>query len=118
MSADSDLIAPTRGELRPYEGIWCTGGDDLTTTLACLGTEVDDMIGGQYCITVVFNDKNAVPDITEFLECRNEAFLVARVQADARLIENIGYTGETTTELACELDSTHFTTGKRRCPTV
>ena len=62
---------------------------------ACAGTDVDDMVGGEHGVLVMFDNDDAVADVAQFLEGVDKFPVVALVQSDAGFVEDI--------KNACEL---------------
>ena len=53
------------------------------------GTEFDDVIGFREKIEVVFDDDDGVALIDERMEHADEAFAVAKMEADGRFLEEV-----------------------------
>ena len=68
--------------------------DDLATPTACIRPEVDDVVGSHHHILVVLYDDDGVAYIAERLEGVDEALVVALVETDAGLIQDIQYIDE------------------------
>ena len=75
------------------------GADDVAAVLARARPHVDHEVGGADGVLVVFNHKHGIAQVAHPLEGVDEAGVVALVQANARLIEDI----EDAHELAADL---------------
>jgi len=51
-------------------------GDDVPAAQACTRTQVDDVVGGKNRVTVVFDHDDRVPQVAEFLERSDQAFVI------------------------------------------
>ena len=76
-----------------------THEDDLATPTACIRPEVDDVVGSHHHILVVLYDDDGVAYIAERLEGVDEPLVVALVETDAGLIQDIQYIDELRTYL-------------------
>ena len=74
---------------------------------------VDDQVGRAHGVFVVFDDQHRVAAIPQVFERADEAVVVARVQADARLVEHVERAGERRAELRREADALGFAAGER-----
>ncbi len=84
---DRDLTVP--GKVLPGERMWGTPDvlrgalrDDLSAVFARAGAHVDDVIGREDRVGVVLDNDHAVAQVAQMLECRQQAVVVALVQAD------------------------------------
>ena len=59
------------------------GGDDVAAAHAGAGAEIDDVIGGAHRVFIVFDDQDGVAHVAQLFEAAQQAFVVARMQADA-----------------------------------
>src|SRR5262249_47408189 len=62
------------------------GGDDLTAAHAGTWAEIDDVIRGVHGVLVVFDDQDGVAHVAQALQRAQQSVVVARVQADGRLV--------------------------------
>src|SRR5207248_4418044 len=72
-----------------HHGLRGTLGDDPPSMLAGAWTEVDDVVGGSHRALVVLDHDHRVAEVAEALESRYEARVVALVEPDRRLVENV-----------------------------
>src|SRR5262249_1649742 len=63
-------------------------------------------------VFVVLDDKNRVAEVAQMLERGEQALVVAGVQADGRLVENVKDTAETGADLRGEADALSFAAGE------
>ena len=89
-----------------------TGRDDLTALRTGARSDVDDVIGGTHGILIMFDDDHGIPEVTKVLQRRNQTIVIPLMQADTRLIEDIGDPDETGADLCREADTLRLTTGK------
>ena len=82
------------------------------------GSQVDDVVGGADGLLVVLDHDHRVAEVAEFAEGAEEACVVALVEADARLIQDIEHAYEAGADLGREPDPLRFAAGKTcRAPT-
>ena len=89
-------------------------GDDVAAADAGSGTEVDDMIGRPHRVLVVLNDDHRVAQVAKLSERFQQLVVIARMQADGRLIENVEHADKSATDLPCQADALHLAAGERR----
>ena len=64
-------------------------GDDAAAVDARAGADIDDVVGGADGVFVVLDDDDGVAQIAQAQEAIQQAGVVALVQTDRRLIENV-----------------------------
>ena len=74
-------------------------GHNLTTTAASLGAYIYNEVGMAHHLLIVLHDKNRVASIAQLLQCLYQAAVVALMQTDARLIEDVEYIHKFRTDL-------------------
>ena len=79
--------------------------DNSTTVHPGARAEVDNVIGSQDSVLVVFNDDNGVADISQVRQCPEQALVVTLVKADGRFIENVHHADQARADLAGESDA-------------
>ena len=79
---------------------------------------VGDAVGAAHGFLVVCDDDEGVSFFGEGLEGVEEAFVVARVEADGRLVQNIQNAAEVRAELGGEADALGFAAGEGFCGAV
>ena len=84
--------------------------DDFATLATCPGTDVHDPVGTAHHVLIVFDDDDRITQIAQFLEGADEAFVVALVQADAGLVEDIEHVHQLRSDLRGETDALALTT--------
>ena len=67
---------------------WCALEYNLATTIARLGTEVDDPVGTFYDVHIVLDDYHRVTALDQRVECREQLIDVVEVQTRSRLVED------------------------------
>lgn len=90
----------------------CAGGDDFAATAACAGSQVEDSVGAAHGLLVVLDDDERVSFFGQRLEGVKEAFVVARMEADGRLVQHIKDAAQVGAKLGGEADALGLTAGK------
>jgi hypothetical protein len=80
-------------------------GDDIAAMHARAGSQIDDVIGLAYRIFVVLHDDHGIAEIAQIDERVEQPLIVALVQPDRRLIEDVHDTDQPRTDLAREPDA-------------
>ena len=73
--------------------------------LARTGTDVDDMVGGMHRILIVLHNDQRIAEVAQMAQCCKQAVVVALMQSDARLIEDVEHTHEPRADLRRETDA-------------
>ena len=89
-------------------------GDDFAAADAGAGAEIDDVVGGPHRVFVVLDDDDRVAQVAQLLERVEQAVVVARVQADRRLVEDVEHADQAAADLAGQADALRFAAGERR----
>ena len=87
--------------------------DDLPAVLAGARSHVDDVVRCADRIVVVLDDDHAVAEIAQVLQRREQAVVVALVQADRRLVQHVHDAGEPGSDLRGEADPLRLAAGER-----
>ena len=90
------------------------GGHDVPAAHARAGAEIDDVIGRPHRVFVVLDDDHRVALVAEPGQRVQQAVVVARVQADRRLVENVQHADQPAADLAGQADALHLAAGERR----
>ena len=88
-------------------------GDDLTAVHAGARSDVDDVVGATNGFFVVLDHDHRVAEVAQVHERTQQPCVVALMQADRRLVEDVHHADETCADLACEPDALRFTAGQR-----
>ena len=80
------------------------GGDDAAAVGTRTGPEVHQVVGGFEDIAVVLDHDQGVAQVAEMLERPEQTGVVARMQPDGRLVEDIEHAGEPRADLAGQAD--------------
>src|SRR6185312_5891265 len=88
-------------------------GDQPAAVGAGAGTQVDDVVGGADRLLVVPDHDHGVAEVAQLLQRREQAAVVALVQPDRGLIQDVHDTGEPRAHLAGEADALRFTARER-----
>ena len=73
--------------------------DDLTTLAPGMGAEVDDVIGSKHHVLVVLDDDDRVADVAQGFQRADETLIVALVEPDAGLVEDVEHIDQLRTDL-------------------
>src|ERR1019366_9298250 len=87
--------------------------DDLTAVHAGARTHVDDVVGREDGLAIVLDDDDGVAEVTKTRLRLDEARVVARVQADARLVEHVEHADQGRPDLRREPDALPFARRER-----
>ena len=87
--------------------------DDLAAVLARARPHVDEPVGGAHHLLVVLDDENGVAEIAEPLERRDQPAVVALVQSDRRLVEDVEDADELRSDLGREPKPLRLAAGER-----
>ena len=88
--------------------------DDLAAVAPRAGTEIDDVLGAANRLLVVLDDDDRVALRHELLDRVEQQRVVARVQADRRLVEDVADAAQIRAELRGEPDALRFAARQRR----
>ena len=84
------------------------GGDQAAAVFASAGTDVNQIIRGAHGVFVVFHYENGIFEVAEMLQGGDELIVVALMETDARLIQNIEDALEAGADLGGEADALSF----------
>ncbi len=93
-------------------------GDDPSAVLARARPHVDEMIGSAHHLLVVLDDQHRVADVTQVLERPDQAIVVALVEPDRRLVEDVQHAHELRADLRRKPQALGLPARKRRCGAV
>ena len=82
--------------------------------LAGAGPEVDDVVGGADRALVVLDHDHRVAEVAQALERPDQLLVVALVQADRRLVEDVEDADQARADLGREPDPLRLAAGERR----
>ena len=114
-NADAQLSAEVTTGQRLRRGsdlVECALGDDLSAERTRAGTDVDDVVGRRNGVVIVLDDEHRVAEVAQAFERGNEALVVALVQPDTRLVQNVEHAGQSAADLRGEADSLSFASGE------
>ena len=87
--------------------------DDAAAMDAGRRADVDDVVGGQDRVLVVLDDDHRVAEVAQALQRFKQPGIVALVQADGRLVEDIEDAGQAGADLRGEADALRFAARQR-----
>ena len=61
----------------------------FATQASGVGTDVDEIVGRAHDFFVVFDDDNGIAYVAQLFQYLDKSVGIARVQADARLVEDV-----------------------------
>ena len=82
-----------------------TRGHDMPALAPRTGADVDDEVGGTHHVLVVFDDDHRVAGIAQLLQAADQAPVVALVQADRGLVEDIKHVDQLRADLRGEANT-------------
>ena len=85
---------------------------------ACLGANVNDIVGSQHHILVVFHNDDRVAKVSQFFKRGYQPFVITLVQTNTWLVEDVKHVNQLRTNLRGESDALAFATRKRYRLTV
>ena len=106
------ILTSQRSGCRGYVARWAEI-HDFTAVLPSPWTEVKYPIAFADDLRVVFHHHNGVPVGLEVMKDAHQPTAVARVQADARLVEDVERVDEGRAQRRCQVDSLNLATGQR-----
>ena len=89
-------------------------GRDLAAAVAGAGAEVEQVVGGGDHFAIVLDQDQRVAEVAEVLQGCEQPAIVARMQADGRLVEDVQHAGQAAADLAGQPDALRFAAGQRR----
>ena len=90
------------------------GIHDAAALLAGAEPDVDDVIGDANHVLVVLDDEDGVALVAKLLKDVDEPLVVARVQADRRLVQHVERADERRAERGRQIDALRFAARQRR----
>ena len=87
--------------------------DDVAALRARARADVDDAVRRAHGVLVMLDDDERIAEVAQFLERREQAVVVALMQADARLIEHIEHAREPRADLCGEPDALRLAARER-----
>ena len=90
------------------------GGDHVAAVLARARPHVDQVVGGAHRALVVLDHQHGVAEVAQALERRDQALVVALVQADRRLVEDVEHADQRGADLGREPDPLRLAAAERR----
>ena len=87
--------------------------DDLAAVLAGAGADVDDPVGGPDGVLVVLDDDQGVAEVLEPDQRLDQPLVVALVQPDRRLVEDVEHADQAGADLGGQPDPLRLAAGQR-----
>ena len=92
--------------------------DDLAAVLPRPGADVDDPVGGPDGLLVVLDDEHGVAEVAQARQRRDELRVVALVEADRRLVEDVQDTHQRRADLGRQADPLRLAARQRHARAV
>ena len=92
--------------------------DHLATVLASTRAHIDHVVRGANRILVMLNHDHGVANVTQALQRGDQALVIALVQANRRLVQNVEHAHKTGSDLRRQTDALGFAARKRGRSTV
>ena len=89
-------------------------GHQLAAVLAGAGTEVHQVVGRPHRALVVLDDDHGVAEVAQPLERADQALVVALVQADRRLVQDVEHAHQRRADLRGQPDALRLASRQRR----
>ncbi len=86
---------------------------DLAAVLTCAGADVDDPVGGLDGVLVVLDDDECVAHVAQPDEGLDQPVVVALMQTDGRLVEDVQHAYESGADLGGQADALGLAAGER-----
>ena len=86
----------------------------VAAELARAGPEVDQVVGRLDHLAVVLDQDQRVAQVAQVPQRREQPGVVARMQADRRLVEHVEHAGQAAADLAGQADPLALAAGERR----
>ena len=100
--------------LDPHDLLGRALGDDVAAVLAGARPHVDQVVGRAHRALVVLHDEHRVAEVAQPLQRRDQPRVVALVQADRRLVEDVEHADERRADLGREPDPLRLAAAQRR----
>src|SRR5262249_4229936 len=97
---------------------WRPSRDEMATVFTCSWPQVKDVVGCQNGLTIMLDDQDRIAQITEASQARDRAFIIAPMQTNARVGEDIEPPHQARANLRCQANPLAFTTREGRCRAV
>src|SRR5262249_11130401 len=105
------------GEILSGERVWIrldvvniALGDDIASMLTRTRPHVDDIVGGAHRLLIVLDDQQRIAQVAPAGQRLDQARVVALVQADTRLIEDVEHTHQAGADLRRQADALRLAT--------
>ena len=85
--------------------LWCTGGNHLAAMNTRSGSHINHIIGQPNGILVMFHNQHGVAEIAQPDQCCQQPVIVALVQANGWLVQNIQHTCQPRSNLRGKADT-------------
>ena len=95
---------PGQGLLDQHDLFGRAAGDDVPAVLAGAWAHVDHVVRGAHRVLVVLDHEHGVAEVAQALQRRDQPLVVAVVQADRRLVEDVEHADQRRADLGRQAD--------------
>ena len=88
-------------------------GDDVAAQAARAGAEIENIVGVADGLFVVLDDQDGVAQVAQSFESLDQAIVVALMQADGGLVENVEHAAQARADLRGQADALALAAGER-----
>jgi hypothetical protein len=113
LAATREVLAGDRVGVGQQVGLTVPECTTCAAVLPRSRADVDDPVGGGDGVLVVLDDDERVAEVAQPGQGLDEAVVVALVQADARLVEDVEHADQARPDLGGEADALGLTAGQR-----
>src|SRR5690606_9432056 len=89
-----------------------TDGDDLAAVSSRAEAQVADVVRRLDGVAVMLDDEHGVAEVAQLTQCAEQALVVALMQSDGRLVEDVEHTDQAAADLCCEPDALRLAPGQ------
>ena len=87
---------------------------NIAATHARPGAEIDEVVGRSHRFFIMLDDNDRVAHVAQVVQCIEQPFVIARMQANRWLVQNVQHTDQTRPNLTGQSNALRFTSRQRR----
>ena len=88
-------------------------GHHFTAVDACARSQINDVVGAANRLLVMFDDEHGVSKVAQSFECLQQLPVVALVQSDAGLVQNVEHAHQSSPDLRSQANALRFAAAQR-----
>ena len=88
---------------------------DLPTELAGTRPEIANVVAARNHLPIMLDDHQRIPQVAQLVQGAEQPAVVARMQADRRLVQYVQHAAQSAAQLAGQPDALRLAVGQRRC---